>query len=135
MEQINPLDCHATGTCDPTGARGDEIVASDAKTIVGAQLAIASVAGAAAVASPAAAAVAPAVEKNTIKYVLCGVLSLCGKDKAGEVADDIKRLKEIAQRIAENQRKTEKKIEPPPPEPKLPAPPPSEMIPLPQPIK
>ncbi|MDZ4327931.1 MAG: RHS repeat-associated core domain-containing protein [Pseudomonas sp.] len=116
--------CNATGTCVSL-EQAEKNFQGEGVKVVGVALVGPALIGTAVVAVPVVAAVAkPLLTKKAAKLVVCGVLSLCGKEKGGEVADDFERVEKIATRVLEKLRKAESKIEPPkpkikpPPEPK-----------------
>ncbi len=77
---------------------------------------------AAGAAVPAVAVVVkPLLTKKGVKLVVCGALSLCGKEKGGEIAEDFERVEKVATKVLEKLRKAETKIEPPKPKIKLPS--------------
>lgn len=127
--------CNETGTC-LTVEEADEIVARDARFLVGAQLTIAGsatgIVGGVRAAPVVIAVAKPYLTKKTGKALVCAALSLGCKDKPDELTEDLKRQ---AERLAELQygrlRKEPSPFGPPPPKPRpepkpgAPSPPPT----------
>ncbi|MEZ5464451.1 MAG: RHS repeat-associated core domain-containing protein [Lysobacteraceae bacterium] len=137
------LGCHSTGTCDPTGQRGDAIVAHDAKVVAVGQAGTVVAGGAAVVLVAAGAEAAPVVvvagakavvqsAKTLIKErrnIVCMVL-LCHNPPGGlppgrgRITQHLEqKMQQVMERMMKEMEKKARKIEPP--KPPVPPPPPA----------